>query len=59
MALKPNLNRWLNIVFGAIYTLIILITMWDWAFYIFSGIIEVALTSLIVWYAWNWPRQEA
>ncbi len=60
LALKPNLNRWLNIVFGVIYTLIILITMpGSWAFYIFFGIIEVVLTSLIVWYAWSWPKQPA
>jgi hypothetical protein len=59
LVLKPNLNRWLNIIFGVIYTVIILITMWDWAFYIFFGVVEVLLTSLIVWYAWTWPRQEA
>ena len=58
LALRPNLNRWLNIIFGAIYTVIILITMWDWAFYIFFGIIEVVLTALVVWYAWKWPKQE-
>ena len=59
LALKPGLSRWLNIVFGALYTAIILITMWDWAFYIFYGIIEVVLTSLVVWYALKWPRREA
>lgn len=59
LALKPNLNRWVNIILGLIYTVIILITMWDWAFYIFYGIIEVTLTALIVWYAWHWPKQEA
>jgi uncharacterized protein DUF6326 len=59
VALKPNLNRWLNIIFGVLYTVIILITMWDWAFSIFWGIIEVVLTALIVWYAWKWPKQEA
>lgn len=58
LALRPNLNRWLNIIFGAIYTVIILITMWDWAFYIFFGIIEIVLTALVVWYAWKWPKQE-
>jgi hypothetical protein len=57
--LPATLNRWLNIIFGAIYTVIILITMWDWAFSIFWGLIEVALTALIVWYAWTWPKQEA
>ena len=56
VAVKATLNRWLNIIFGAIYTAIILITMWyGWRFYIFWGVIEVALTGLVVWYAWNWP----
>ena len=60
LALRPNLNRWANIILGVIYMLIILITMpGSWAFYIFLGIVEVVLTALIVWYAWNWPKQEA
>src|SRR5205085_3303752 len=56
VALRPTLNRWLNIVFGVLYTIIILLTMWSWAFYIFFGVIEITLTGLVVWYAWNWPR---
>jgi hypothetical protein len=60
LALKANVNRWLNIILGVIYTLIMLITMpGAWAFYIFLGVVEVVLTALIVWYAWNWPKQEA
>jgi len=58
LVLKPNLNRWLNIILGALYTAIILITMWRWAFYIFYGVIEIALTGLVVWYAWNWPKRK-
>ena len=58
VALRPRLNRWLNIVFGVLYTIIILLTMWSWAFYIFFGVIEITLTVLVVRYAWNWPRQE-
>ena len=58
LALRAKLNRRVNIIFGVIYTLIILITMrGSWAFYIFLGVVEVALTGLIVWYAWRWPRQ--
>ena len=56
VALRPVINRWLNIVAGVAYTVIILITMWGWAFYIFYGAIEIGLTSLVVWYAWTWPR---
>ena len=59
LALQPNLNRWVNISLGVLYTVIILITMWDWAFSIFWGIIEVILTALIVWYGWQWPKQAA
>ena len=59
LVLKPNFNRWLNIVLGVLYTAIILITMWRWAFYIFYGVIEIALTGLVVWYAWSWPKQKA
>jgi uncharacterized protein DUF6326 len=58
VAVKAAVNRWLNIVLGALYTLIILITMWDWLFYVFFGVIEIALTSLIVLYAWRWPREQ-
>ena len=57
VALKPRLNRWLNIVTGTLYTAIILYTMWGWPFYIVYGLIEVPLTSLVVWYAWRWPKQ--
>lgn len=59
LALSANASRWLNIVFGVVYTVVMLITMpGAWHFYIFLGVIEVALTALIVWYAWNWPRRE-
>lgn len=58
VALPAGPNRWLNIIFGAIFTIIITITMWDWQFYIFYGVIEIALTGLVVWYAWTWPRRE-
>ena len=56
VALRPGFNRWLNLVLGPLYTLIILLTMWNWAFYVAYGVIEVVLTSLITWYAWTWPQ---
>jgi hypothetical protein len=58
LALKPALARWLNIVFGAFFTVIMLLTMpGAWHFYQFFGVIEVALTLWIMWTAWRWPRQ--
>jgi len=31
----------------------------DWYFYKFFAAIETTLTALVVWYAWNWPRNES
>ena len=59
VVLPPVFNRWLNIITGVVYTAIILKTMWVWAFYIFYGVIEISLTSLVVWYAWRWPKAPA
>jgi hypothetical protein len=56
VALPPRPCRWLNVVFGVVYTAIILVTMWGWAFMVLYGVIEVVLTLLVVWYAWTWPR---
>jgi Family of unknown function (DUF6326) len=60
LVLKPKLNRWLNIIFGIIYTAIMLliaitsIAPW-WTFYVFFAILESIITSMIVYYAWKWP----
>ena len=57
VGLPAALSRWLNIIFGVLYTVIILLTMWAYPFTIFYGAIEVLLTSLVVWYAIKWPRE--
>ncbi len=60
LVLIPRVNRWMNIILGVIYTLIMLMTMpGAWFFYIFLGCIEIVLTALITWYAWSWPREGA
>ncbi|HYG02677.1 MAG TPA: DUF6326 family protein [Chryseosolibacter sp.] len=62
LALKPMINKWLNIVFGTVYTAIMVliaittIAPW-WAFYVFLAVVESIITSLIVSYAWTWPKQ--
>jgi hypothetical protein len=61
LVLKPSVNRWLNIVFGTIYTgIMVLIAVnsiapW-WSFYLFLAIIESIITAMIAWQAWTWPR---
>jgi len=64
--LKPIANRWANIVAGIIETAAVLLTSFilpllhltgTSSYYMFFGAIEVACTSLIVWFAWRWPGQ--
>ena len=62
LALKSKVNRWLNIIFGTIFTAIMVLIAisssgpW-WTFYIFLALVESVITLLIVWFAWNWPKQ--
>ena len=58
IALPPTLSRLANILFGAVYTIIMVLAIrGGWAFYRFFGVVEIALTALVVWYAWTWPRR--
>jgi len=60
LVLAPRLNRAANIVLGVCYSIIMLVTMpGAWSFYVFLGVVEVALSALIVWHAWRWPRGPA
>ncbi len=60
--LKPAINRLLNIIFGILYTsmmiLIAITSISSWyTFYVFLAILESLITFLIVWYAWKWPKK--
>ncbi len=60
--LKPRINRFLNIVFGTLFTLMMLFiginSMVEWySFYVFLAFLESIVTFLIVYYAWKWPKK--
>ncbi|MCB0462252.1 MAG: DUF6326 family protein [Flavobacteriaceae bacterium] len=60
--LKPKINRILNIIFGAIFTIMMIfigiMSTNEWyLFYVFLAFLESIITSLIVWYAWKWPKK--
>jgi hypothetical protein len=58
LVLPVRLNRWLNIIFGVVYSLIMIVAFKSgWHFYILFGSIEITLTLLIVWCAWTWPKE--
>jgi hypothetical protein len=59
--LKPGAARWANIIVGLLYTAV---NIWNvigetWAFYLLFGIVEIALTLLIIGYAWRWRSPRA
>ena len=59
--LKYSLNRWFNIIGGAVFTLIQIGTLLDGAFtmhYLFFSIVEISTTLYIGWTAWNWKIPE-
>ena len=60
LTLKPKVNRWANISLGVLYTVVNINNLIGeiWAYYIFFGVVEIALTFLIVWFAWTWRNLE-
>ena len=58
--LKYRINRWANIIGGAIGIVFVIINngapdLDD----MFFAAVEVVTALLIIWYAWKWPKQEA
>lgn len=62
--LQPKINRVLNIVFGMLFTLMMLFigltSNTEWSdFYVFLAFLESIITATIVWYAWKWPKEKS
>jgi hypothetical protein len=60
LVLKPNFNRWLNIILSTLYIILLIGSNLTetWVFYLFLTAIEVLISVAIIWYAWKWPRSE-
>ncbi|GAB5554445.1 MAG: hypothetical protein Sapg2KO_40360 [Saprospiraceae bacterium] len=61
--LKPKINRILNILFGTVFTIMMLFigiaSTNEWyLFYVFLAFLESIITALIVWTAWKWPKEK-
>ncbi len=61
LILKPIINKTLNIIFGLLFTvmmvLIAFVSLTPWyTFYVFLAIVEATLTFIIVWKAFKWPN---
>lgn len=58
---KPAVSRWANFSIGVFFTAIMILVLSTsistWMmFYTFLGAIEIIMTSLVIWYAWHWPK---
>ena len=60
VALPAKVNRWANIIVATVYIPYTLFNLVGeaWMHMVFGAIVEVALLSLVIWYAWKWPKQE-
>lgn len=58
LVLPTRTNRWVNIVLGAVYTVVNIAQLpGTWVpFYVFFGVVEVALTLTVVVLAWRRSR---
>jgi hypothetical protein len=58
LTLKAGVSRWTNLTLGILYTAVSAGNLIDetWAYYLLFGVLEIAITTLIVWYAWTWRR---
>ncbi len=65
LTLKNSINRWANIILGAVFAVIALASLGEAvakstgysAYAMLMGISAVVAQALIVWYAWKWPKQ--
>ena len=55
LVLPASINRWTNIAAGVVFTLINIANVLGetWVYYWLFGILEVVITLLILWYAWQ------
>jgi hypothetical protein len=61
LTLKAQVNRWTNIILGIFNAGLTLVSGFTgdlWPFFMLYSFVEAVLCALIVWYAWNWPKQE-
>jgi hypothetical protein len=60
LVLKAKANRITNIIVGVLKAVVVIAAVIGDSnyFYLFASSVELVLLSLIVWYAWKWPKQE-
>ena len=56
--IKANVLRWINIIVGALYTVVGIGNLIGetWAYYLIYGVVEIFLAILIMVVAFKWPK---
>lgn len=62
--LQYRANRWANMVIGVLHTVAVALSLvigggTPAPYYLLIAVIEIACTSLIIWYAWRWKPDAA
>ncbi|MEM9001208.1 MAG: DUF6326 family protein [Bacteroidota bacterium] len=60
--LRPKICRVLNMVFGILLTMVVVLvgssSLTEWySFYVLYAVLEAIISLLIVTLAWNWPKE--
>lgn len=61
LTLPAKANRWTNIILATLFFTLNLIgelPIYEYAYRTFLVMIEMVFLALIVWHAWQWPKQE-
>ena len=60
LVMPPKINRRTNIILAAFYIVVAIANPIGetWVFIAFGSAVEIVILSLIIRYAWNWPKQE-
>ncbi len=60
VALPAKVNRWANMIIATVYIPYTLFNLAGeaWIHMVFGAVVEVLLLTLIICYAWKWPRME-
>jgi hypothetical protein len=65
MTLRDPANRWMNVVMGILFALLFVSQIFQYAAAgtpattLIDLLFALAVTILIIWYAWKWPKREA
>lgn len=61
LAVSPKICRIANVLAAILFTIVSIATtvMSVYFYYIYFGILEIAITTYVIWMAWRWPSDKS